>query len=317
MAGFLVRRLAIALLQVLLVGTVVFSVIHVLPGDPAVLIIGGDQAPPPEAVAAVRAQLGLDKPLLVQYVQWLRGLLVGDLGRSLYDRAPVWSTLLGRLPRTLELIGAATLLAIVAGIPTGIVAALQRRNAGGGLLSAMAAAGISVPVYVTGTVLVLVFGLFLRWFPASGYVAFADDPVRWGQRLVLPAVTLSANMGAMIVRMTRSSVLEVLRHDYVRTAHAKGVHPRVVLSRHVLRNALVPVVTIVALEMGSLLGGTVLVEHIFNWPGLSSLLITAINRRDYPVVQGVMILVAALFVFIQLIVDIFYAVINPRIRYQT
>lgn len=316
MPRYLVRRCLVALLQLFLVGTLVFSFLHLLPGDPALLIIGADNAPDPAVVAALRRELNLDRPLPIQYAQWFGGLLSGDLGRSLYDKRPVMEDLLNRLPRTLELVLAVTLLAPLVGIPMGTAAALQRNRPGDGLLSGLAAAGVSVPVYVTGTVTVLVFGLYLRWFPASGYVALGADPWNHVRRLTLPVLTLAFGFVAIVTRMTRSAVLEALRQDYVRTARAKGLRNAVVVYRHVLRNALVPVVTVIGLQMGNLLGGTVLVEYIFNWPGLSTLLMQAINRRDYPVVQGVILLVATLFIFLTIAMDLVYAVIDPRIRYD-
>jgi peptide/nickel transport system permease protein len=315
MARHLIRRLLVALLQLFLVGTLVFSFLHLLPGDPALLVIGSESAPSPEVVAAVRKELKLDQPLLVQYGQWVGGVLTGDLGKSLYDRRPVVGDLASRLPRTLELVLIVSLLAPIIGIPLGILAALHRNRVGDGLLSGLAATGISVPVFVTGTLLVLVFGLQLRWFPASGFIPFSQDPLNHIKRLTLPAVTLMFSFVAVLTRMTRSAILEVLRQDYVRTARAKGLKESVVIFRHVLRNALAPVITVIGLQMGSLLGGTVLVEYIFNWPGLSTLLMSAIQRRDYPVVQGVILLVSSLFITLTIVIDLMYAVINPRIRY--
>jgi peptide/nickel transport system permease protein len=272
-------------------------------------------APDPSAVAQLHERLGLDRPLIVQYLADFHRLLKGDLGTSLQDDASVGAEIMRRLPRTLELLGVAALFAVLVGIPGGLLAATRR----GGLLDRFAklisALWLAVPVFVTGTVLVVVFAQVLRWVPAGGYVPFLQDPVKHLTLVAMPALAIGLGLAASVFRMTRASVLDVSQRDFVRTAHAKGVKPRRVLARHVLRNALMPVVTVLALNLGTLLGGTVLVEYVFNYPGLSGLLVDAVNARDYPEVQGVVLVISVLFVGLNLAVDLFYAVLDPRVRH--
>ncbi|HXX39875.1 MAG TPA: ABC transporter permease [bacterium] len=316
MSRYILRRLVLAAATVFAVVTVVFSLLHLLPGDPVLLILGQSTYPDPEAIRAVRTALGLDRPLLVQYGDFLRRLASLDAGRSLYDHLPVGPDLALRFPRTLELIGAATLLAVAAGIPAGIYAANHRNRLQDWIISAVAALGISSPVYVIGTLLMLVFVLWAHWFPSYGYVPFTARPLEHLRSLTLPAVTLAFGIGAVVVRITRSSFLDALGQDSTRTARAKGLQERLVLFRHVLRCALVPVITVVGLQVGNLLGGTVLVEYIYSYPGLSTFLVQAISRRDYPAVQAVLLLISVAFVCLNLLVDLLYAAVDPRVRYQ-
>jgi len=309
------RRIAVSLALVWIVASIVFLVIHIVPGDPAELLLSsGGFAPDPAAVAELRERLGLDRPLLAQYAAYLGALLRGDLGTSLVDDFPVAQEILLRLPRTLELIGAGALIAVAAGIPAGTWAALRRGGAFDQIASATAALLLAVPVFVVGTLLVLVFAQLLRWMPAGGYVALADDPWRHLILLSLPALAIGKGLVAVVFRMTRTAVLDALSRDYVRTARAKGLSPARVLLRHVVRNALIPVLTVLALHMGSLLGGTVLVEYVFNWPGLSTPLLRAVEARDYPMVVGIVVTISALFVLLNLAMDLIYAALDPRIR---
>jgi ABC-type dipeptide/oligopeptide/nickel transport system permease component len=306
----------ISLLLILLVETIVFSLIHLLPGDPVMVILGSEHTPDPAVIQAVRAQLGLDQPLPVQYVRWLSKLMRGDLGESLVDGSSVSDAIAERLPRTLELVGVAMALATLFGIPLGIFAALRWNQGWDRLLSVLGTLGISTPVFVVGALLVLVFGVTLRWLPVAGYTPITDSWTEHLRRLTLPAITLALGPMAIITRMTRSSMLEVLRQDYVRTARAKGMREWLVVTRHMLRNALVPIVTVIGLQMGTLIGGSVLVEYIFNWPGLSTLLITSLGRRDYPMVQGVILTSASLFILFNMLVDMSYGYLDPRVRYS-
>jgi peptide/nickel transport system permease protein len=314
MTRYVIRRLLQAVVLVFASATIVAFLIHLIPGDPVSTILGDNYTT--EQAEEVRTQLGLDRPIYVQYGEWLGNVARGDFGRSLTGNRPIADDLLRRIPRTLELIVASTFLAVVIGIPAGVVAA-QYRNRGVDLVvSFLALVGVSVPVFVTGTLFVLVFGIQLDVLPGTGYVSITED--LWGHflRLILPAVTLAILMSAIVIRMTRSSLLEVLGEDYVRTARAKGLANRITLFGHALRNALIPVITVVGLQMGNMLGGTVLVEFIFNWPGLSTYLITAINQRDYPVVQAVVLIIAVMFIVLNLLTDLLYAVIDPRIKYE-
>jgi peptide/nickel transport system permease protein len=300
--------------MIFVVASLVAIFIQFLPGDPAYTILGENNATP-ERVAALRTELGLDRPILVQYGDWLGGVIRGDLGTSLTSNRPVATDLLHRLPRTFELIIGSTVLASLIGISAGVVAASHHNRAPDVIVSLVSLVWISTPVFVSGTLLLLVFGMWLKMFPAAGYVSFSDDPLGHIQRLVLPVITLALLDAAVILRMTRSSLLEVLNEDYVRTARAKGVDNRKVLYGHALRNALVPVITVIGLQMGTLLGGTVLVEFIFNWPGVSSYLIAGIGQRDYVVVQAVVLVIATLFIILNFVTDLIYAALDPRIKY--
>ncbi len=316
MAGFILRRILVSLGLVWIVATLVFAIIHIIPGDPAELLLSqGGFAPDPGAVAELRERLGLDQPILKQYRDYMVGLLHFDLGLSLQDRHPIIEEIALRLPRTLELVGAAGLLAVLTGIPLGMLAALKAGSLTDRIISGWAGFALSVPVFVVGTVLILVFAVGLRWVPAGGFVAFKDNPTRHLTLLLMPAMTIALGFGAVVLRVTRSAVLEVLSRDHVRAAQARGVSPALIIRRHVLRNALTPVVTVVGLHLGSLLGGTVLVEFVFNWPGLSGYLVRAVEARDYPEVLGIVLVLSVLFVMLNLIVDLLYALIDPRVRH--
>lgn len=314
MAGFLIKRLLYAALQLLLVGTLVFSLLHLLPGDPVMVVLGSERMPDPEVIEAVRTELGLNQPLHIQYLDWLGGMLQGDMGTSLANEKPVWDRVFTRVPRTLQLVGAAMLLASVIGVSLGAIAALQWNRLTDNVVSAIASVGISIPVYVAGTILVLVFAVQLQLLPNAGYTPPDRDLMGFLRALTLPAITLALTPTAIITRTTRSNLVDVRFQDYVRTARSKGLPEWRVVSRHMLRNAFIPVLTIIGIQMGTLLGGTVIVEFIFNWPGLSTLLITSIERRDYPVVQGIVLVIATLFILINLFVDIAYGWLDPRIR---
>ncbi len=311
MVKHIVRRLLVAVVLVLGAASLVFVMLHAVPGDP-VRVFLGDFATE-EQIAAVRAKMGLDRPLPVQYLDWLGGAVRGDLGQSLAMSLPVSRLIAERLPRTLEVAGVSILLGLLVGLPIGITAALRRGRPEDVGLTATSLLTLSIPAYVSGTILVLVFAVWLRWLPASGFVNFSDNPVRHMQLLILPCVTLASHLAASIARMTRSSVLEVISQDYVRTARAKGLSERLVLLRHVLRNSLLPVTTIVGLQAGNLLGGTVIVEVIFAWPGLSTLLFRGIETRDFPVVQGCVLVISSLFILITLLVDIVNGALDPRV----
>ncbi len=308
------KRIGTALLLVWVVASIVFLAIRLVPGDPAeILLSQGGAAPDPAIVAQLHEQLGLDQPLGAQYVDGFRRLLHGDLGASLQDGSPVADEVFRRLPRTLELILAATVLAVLGGVPAGLLAALRRGGGFDRALSWLAAAGLAVPVFVIGTVLVLVFAQTLRWVPAGGYVPLMQAPGRHLALLAMPALTIAAGLFATVFRMTRASVLDVAARDYIRTARAKGLPHGRILLHHVLRNAMMPVVTVLALNLGSLLGGTVLVEYVFNYPGLSGLLVDSVNARDYPEVEGIVLVISILFVTLNLAVDLLYAVLDPRV----
>jgi peptide/nickel transport system permease protein len=313
--SWVLKRIGVSLLLVWVVASIVFLVIRMVPGDPAELLLSqGGAAPDAGAVAELHQQLGLDKPLPEQYADRFRRLAHGDFGNSLQDGSPVAAEIFRRLPRTLELIAAAAVLALALGLPSGLIAAERRGGWTDRVLSWLAAAGLAVPVFVVGTLLVLLFAQTLRWVPAGGYVPPWQNPGRHFMLLAMPSVTIAIGLFATVFRMTRASVLDVSMRDYVRTARAKGVGRARIILHHVLRNALIPVVTVLALNLGTLLGGTVLVEYVFNYPGLSGLLVDAVNARDYPIVEGIVLVISILFVALNLLVDLLYAVLDPRVR---
>ena len=316
MLGYALTRVAVALGLIWAVVTLVFLFIHLVPGDLAELLLAqGGVAPDPAAVAELRDKLGLDQPILAQYLSHVGGLLKGDLGSLLLDDHPIAEEIALRLPRTLELIFAAGLIATLFGVPLGTLAGLRAGGAVDRILAAATGLGLSIPVFVVGTVAILIFAQKLRLVPAGGFVPFSRDPAQHLLLLLMPATTIAVGLGAVMLRVTRSSVLEVLERDYVRAAHAKGLAPRRIVLHHVVRNALIPVVTVLALHMGSLLGGTVLVEFVFNWPGLSGELVRAVEQRDYPEVIGIVLVISVALVITNLVVDLLYAVIDPRVRH--
>ncbi len=315
MGRYVIRRLIQAGIMILIVATLVAVFIHFIPGDPAYVILGEERATE-DRVQAIREDLGLNRPIYVQYVEWLGGVVTGDLGESLISGRPIATDLKLRIPRTFELGGAAVIISVIVGVPLGVISAQYRNRAPDFMATTFAILGLSIPVFVVGPLLVLLLSVRTNILPASGYVPFNEDPVEHVKRLLLPAVTLGILSSATIIRMTRSSVLEVLGEDYVRAARSKGINERTVLFTHALRNALIPVITIIGLQMGTLLGSSVLVEYIFNWPGVSTYLIDGINRRDYPIVQAVILVIAVTFILLNLLTDLIYAWIDPRIKYE-
>lgn len=315
MTFWLLRRIGVSLVLAWVVASIVFMTLHLVPGDPAVLLLStGGVAPEPEQVMRLREKLGLDKPLLTQYLVFIGGILRGDLGRSLIDDYPVTSEIALRLPRTLELIGAGVIVAVVVGFPSGVFAALRHGGWFDRIASGITAVLMAIPVFVVGTLLVLLFAIQLRWMPAGGFAPFLQDPGKHLLLLTLPAAAIAKGLAGTVFRMTKASVLDVMTRDHVRTARAKGLAPRQIVMRHVVRNALSPVMTVLGLHIGTLLGGTVLVEYVFNWPGLSTPLIKAVEGRDYPMVAGIVLTISALFLLINLIMDLLYAVLDPRVR---
>jgi ABC-type dipeptide/oligopeptide/nickel transport system permease component len=305
MLRYIARRLVAAVPTLLGVATVVFLMLRMLPGDPARVIAGllASEAD----VERIRTQLGLDQPLLVQYGVFLGRLVQGNLGVSARTAQPVTSELSARLPSTIELAVASVILAMVVGIVAGVAAARYHETVVDYLVSALTLVGVSMPVYWLGLMLIVVFSINLRLFPAAGSEGLSS--------FVLPSLTLASFSVALIARMTRSSMLEVLRQDYVRTGRAKGLRDQAVIYRHALKNALLPVLTVIGLQFGTLLGGAVLTETVFGWPGVGQLLVDSIFARDYPVVQGIVLTVAVMFIAVNLAVDLLYAYVDPRIRY--
>lgn len=312
MIGFVVRRLLAAAPTLIAVLTLVFVIVRIVPGDPALVILG-DQATP-EAIAALRARLGLDRPLHEQYFDFLFASLTGDFGTSLVTGRPIVSEVAAVLPHTLDLTGAAMVIGTVVGVPVGIWAALHRNRAIDVAARLLSLLGLSFPVFVSGIFLLLLFALHWKVFPVIGNANLAD-PVDRLHKLVLPAITLGLVMAAYITRVTRSAMLHVLSEDFIRTARAKGVPWRVVVWKHGLRNALIPVVTVVGLYVGILIGNSVLTEIVFNRPGLGKIIVGALNQRDYSMLQGLMVIYCFLIVVVNLITDLTYGLIDPRVKH--
>jgi peptide/nickel transport system permease protein len=317
MLAYAFRRTLVAIGLVWVVVTLVFLALYLVPGDPVELLLsgGGGVAPDPATIAEYRDKLGLDRPMLAQYLDYLRQLAVLDLGTSFQDDHSVAEEVWRRLPRTLELIVAAGVISLLVGVPAGAFAAVRAGGLFDRIASGVAAFFLSVPVFVVGTVIILVFAQTLRWSSAGGYVPFAQDPLRHIGLLMMPASAIAVGLASTVFRIARTSVAEMLARDWVRTARAKGLTEPRVVRRHVVRNAASPVLTVFALHLGALLGGTVLVEYVFNWPGLSSFLVRAVEARDYPEVRGIVLVISTLFVFLNLAVDLLYAALDPRVRH--
>ncbi len=306
MLRFVARRLALTIPVLLGVATLVFALIHLVPGDPAQAMLG--EAAPQEDVDALRRQLGLDRPLIDQYGEFLAGLVRGDLGTSLRSGMPVTAQIAERLPATFELALAAMVVALSLALPLGIAAAAWRGTFVDHAAMTLALAGMSIPNFWLGPLLAIVFGIELGWLPVSGRGGF--------DHLVLPALSLGVALAAILARMTRASLLEELREPYVRAARARGVSRFRAVVVHAFRNSLIPVVTIVGLQFGAVLTGAVITETIFSWPGIGRLLIQSIGFRDYPLVQGCILLIAVTYVAVNLMTDLAYGLLDPRIRYQ-
>lgn len=309
MGKYIVRRVLLALPVLIGVTLLVFTMMHFAPGDPVIVMLGPefDQT----TYDQLRQDLGLDQPLPVQYLIWLGRVVRGDLGKDFISKQPVAERMLLALPTTLVLAVGTTVVATLIGIPLGVIAAYRRDGIFDSVSRVLAVTGISMPVFWLGMLLIIFFAVQLRWFPAGGSMA------EYGPKaMVLPAVALGVAHAALIMRMTRASMLEVLGQDYIRTARAKGLREFVVVQRHALSNVLIPIITVVGFQFGYMLGGAVLTETVFSLPGLGRLLIESIARRDYPLVQGCVLFIAVMFVFANLLVDVLYGVFDPRIRYD-
>lgn len=312
MARFLLRRAIESLVALWLASIIVFVGVRSLPGDPAIALSG--EGRDPAANAAIRQRYGLDQPIPTQYVRWVTIALSGDLGTSIRTRTPVIQEILGRIPTTIELALLAGLIAVAVGLPLGILAAVRRQTPIDYLAGSIGLIGLSIPTFWLGLILILVFAVSLGVLPASGFVPLTADPVQNLRRMILPAIVLGVGFGAVLLRQVRSAMIASLGSDYVRTARAKGLTERQVIVRHALRNSLVTVVTIVGLELGALISGSVVTESIFLIPGFGRLIIEAVLRRDYPVIQGVALFSAIAYISINFVVDVLYSVLNPRVR---
>ena len=316
MLRYTLRRLGIAVVLIAAVGIIGQLAIHMIPGDPAYVILGAETTPEPAVLEKVRQDLGLDRPISMQVLLALWGFVTLDLGKSLQDSRPVWTIVETTFPVSAVLVVSATIFAILFGMALGVIAALRHNRTLDWLATIFATFGMSTPVFVTGTLLIYFFCIYLEWIPASGHVALSDSPMDFLKRLILPTVTVGVAQGAEIARMTRSCMLETLRADYVTTARSKGLAERIVLLKHALRNAIIPVAAMIGVQFGSMFGRTVLVEALFSWPGMMSAMVVGARFHDFPVVRGILVMISAIFILINLITDLAYAVLDPRIAYE-
>lgn len=313
MYTYVIRRILATIPVMAVVGIFVFLLLHLTPGDPAA-VIAGDYASPAD-IAKIRTKLGLDQPIYIQFATWVGQLARGDLGISIFSNLPVSQLIAQRMEPTLMLSAATTVIAILVAVPLGVIAASRAGTFIDRFTMAIAVLGFSVPVFVIGYILMYVFAIQLKWLPVQGYVSISEGFVPFIRSIVLPSSALALLYTALIARITRASVLEVLTEDYIRTAHAKGLTSTAVLMRHALKNAAVPIVTIIGIGVALLIGGVVVTESVFNIPGLGRLTVDSILRRDYPIIQGVILFFASVYVVINLLVDLSYTFLDPRIRY--
>jgi peptide/nickel transport system permease protein len=316
MTSYLLRRAGWAIVTLLLASVVVFLGAHALPGDPALALSGQEGARDPELLAAIRERYGLDQPLPVQYLAWLPQVVQGNFGESIRTGLPVSEMVAERIPITLELAGWSLLIAMLVGIPIGVIAAIRQGHWPDYLGNAVALSGMSVPNFWVGLILITIFAVNLGVLPASGFVPFADDPVENLRHLILPAIVLGTGLAAVIMRQTRSSMVQTMNEDFIRTARAKGLSEWSVVIRHGLRNSLLTVTTILGLQLGVLIAGSVVTEQVFLIPGFGKLIIDAVSTRDYPVIQAVALLSAVAYIVVNFLVDVLYTVLNPRVRLE-
>ena len=314
---YIIRRILQAIPTLLIISLLVFSLLYVTPGDPVELILGTeDQRVSPEQRAIVEAEWGLDKPFIQRYFVFVANAVQGDLGKSYATGQDVFSSVMQRMPATLKLAGAAMVLSLLVSLPLGILAAIRHNSVWDSLATALATVGISLPRFWFGLVLIIFFSLKLQWLPSMGSANLDQGLGQFLKFIILPAASLALSMAAVQTRMIRSSMLEVLGQDYVRYARSKGLKERVVIYGHALKNAMIPVITIVGGEIGGLLGGAVVTEQIFSWPGVGRLTVNSITKRDYPMIQGITLLLCSSYLVINLLVDIVYGFVDPRIRYD-
>jgi peptide/nickel transport system permease protein len=314
MGAYLLKKIFILLVTLLLVSAVIFAVLMVIPSDPAQIVLGIHATP--ETLQTLRHKMGLDQPVIVQYLTYLRNMITGDLGRSITYDVSISSLIFSRLQVTVPLAILSMTFAILLSIPIGIYSALHRNRMGDYGIMVFSQIGLAVPAFWAGILLILLFAVTLHWFPAGGFQSWLTDPARALKSLLLPALSLGFVRAAVLTRMTRSSMLEVLGEDYIRTARSKGLSKRRVVYKHAFRNAIIPVITIIGLQAGDLLAGAIIVENVFHLPGIGRLVFEAIGQRDLPVIQGVVLFIAALIVVINFLIDVAYRYLDPRIRYE-
>lgn len=314
MLQYTIRRLISIIPVLLIVSIIVFLIVHLTPGNPAYLILGEDSSP--EAIAELEAQLGLDKSVFVQFADWFKNVLVGDLGQSVYSSQPVTEVIFERVGPTFSLMVISMAFTLIIAIPTAIFIVWRRNTILNPMFTSVSLFGASIPEFWFAMLLVLAFGVAIPIFPVAGYAPFATGIGNWLYHLILPAFVLAAVEIGLIARMLRDGMLDSVNQDYTKTARAKGVKESIVLMKHVFSNALIPTTTVIGVTIAGLLGGTVIIETIFTIPGIGQLLIDSIHRRDYPVIQGVVLFIAVIYVIINLVIDLLYALLDPRIRYD-
>ncbi len=314
MQRYIVRRFIFSLFAIWAAMTLTFFFMRALPGDPITTLVGSEGDP--ASIEKIKNRLGLDKPVFIQYFLYMRSLVVLDLGDSIFQRLPVLDQIKTALPRTLSLTLVSFVLGLAIGLTAGIISAIRRYSMWDHIATTLAFIGLAMPSFWLGVLLIIVIGVQLGWLPVFGYVPITDGLWPWLSHLIMPAIATGASFGAILARQTRSAMLEVLSQDYIRTAYAKGMRERVVIMRHALRNGLIPIITVVGISFALLLNGVVITENVFAIKGLGRLFIEGILGRDYPIVQGVILFTALIFVFVNFAVDILYAFINPRIRYD-
>jgi peptide/nickel transport system permease protein len=312
MHRYILRRLIHLVPVLFVVSIVVFSITLLLPGDPTLAILG-EQASQAERLA-LREKMGLDRPIVLQYATWLGSAMTGDLGRSLRTQEPVAEMLAARIPVTLQLTLGAIVFAVIIGVPLGIIAALKRNSWIDVMCSATAMSGVAMPYFWTAILLIILFSLVLRWLPPSGYTPFFSDPVGNLKLMILPTLTVGMAMSALVMRQTRTAMLQILSQDFIRTARAKGVSELRIVLRHALRNALIPVITVIGLQTGALVGGAVVTETVFGMPGLGRMVVEGIFERDFAAVQGAILVIVAGVLAVNLLTDLFYAALDRRIK---
>jgi len=313
---FFARRILEALITIFAISIIVFALVRMAPGDPAAMRMGREAAKPENKpkLEALRHEMGLDRPIYVQYAWWIDDLAHGNFGDSLRNRKPTADLFLQKLPATVQLVIGATIFSLLVAIPAGVFAATRRGSMADRGIMALVSAGLAVPSFWFGLTLILVFSVALDWLPASGYVPFFEDPAESLRRMILPTLTLGVYLSATLLRFLRADMIEVLGTDYIRTARAKGLAPRTVVNRHALKNAMLPMLTVLGLEIGALLGGAVIIEQVFGWSGVGWLTVQAVFDRDYPLVQTSVLFVAVGLTTVNLVVDLAYGWLNPRMR---
>lgn len=315
MTGYILRRLSLLVPVLLIVGVIAFGLVHITPGDPASIMAGEEASP--QQVEEMRERMGLNEPLYTQFITWFADAARLDFGESIFLRQPVSEAMADRAEPTFLLTVYALGFALLISIPTGVIAAVNRNSYIDRLLMVFSIGGAAIPNFFLGICLILLFGVILGWFPVGGYVDITENPLLHFERMLMPSVALGIATAGLLARMVRSTMLDVLREDYVRTAFSKGLPNRRVVLRHALRNALIPAMTVLGISFANLLSGSIVVESVFNLPGMGRLVVTSITRRDFPVIQGTVMVIATIQVLVMLLIDILYVYIDPRIRYGT